>query len=351
MRLILNKAVCQEMNVERRQVRQLCVVLCMSGFFQRLEKMKPIFPRIEELSSLALLPRPSPEKEGEGLSDELAVLLEDLAVDVDRAAVAQVLDHVPVQGGLVAAAGFRIGLAEGEVDAAADLFVEQDVLDELLDAVVGANAELAEPPRAVVHVEHRAQELLVLLGGRLDDLAFPEDEPDAVHFAAGVADGIGIFDMALGGILDRPGEDFAARHVVMAVRVDEHAALDGERQVGLRTDDPDPVRAAQFPDQSLLLFGERLPCRDRVLRVGECRRVDEVLKLGQTHLRVLRVRLGGEEGETPFLLHHFFAQRFRRARIERLLLRVDRRERAGVRAGVDVDRAVEVVRHRALDAV
>ena len=38
---------------------------------------------------------------------------------------------------------------------------------------------------------------------------------------------------------------------------------------GPRTEDPDPARAAQFSDQSLLLLGERLPCRDRVFHVRE----------------------------------------------------------------------------------
>jgi hypothetical protein len=78
----------------------------------------------------------------------LAVFLEELAVHVERAVLAQVLDHVPVQGGFVDAAGFRVGLAEGEVDGAADLFVEQDVFDEALDVVVGADAEFAQPFRA-----------------------------------------------------------------------------------------------------------------------------------------------------------------------------------------------------------
>ena len=60
-----------------------------------------------------------------------------------------------------------------EVDRAADLLVEQDLLREAVDAVVGADPELAEPARALVGVEHLDQELLVALGGRVDDSARP----------------------------------------------------------------------------------------------------------------------------------------------------------------------------------
>ena len=47
--------------------------------------------------------------------------------------------------------------ADGEVDRAVDLLVEQRVLRVALDARVAADAELAEPARALVGVERRDQ--------------------------------------------------------------------------------------------------------------------------------------------------------------------------------------------------
>ena len=82
------------------------------------------------------------------LDGELAVDLQRLAVDRDPAAAAQVADHVPVHGRVVLAPGLRIRHADREVDRAADLLVEQDLLREAVDPVVRADAELAEAARA-----------------------------------------------------------------------------------------------------------------------------------------------------------------------------------------------------------
>jgi hypothetical protein len=70
---------------------------------------------------------------------------------------AQVADHVPVHGRLVRAAGLRIGAADGEVDGAADLLVEQDRADRAVDAEVRADADLAEARRALVGGERLAR--------------------------------------------------------------------------------------------------------------------------------------------------------------------------------------------------
>ena len=66
-------------------------------------------------------------------------------------------------------AGLGIGHADREVDRAADLLVEQDLLGEAVDAVVGADAQLTQPARAIVGVERLEQELLVSLRGGVDD--------------------------------------------------------------------------------------------------------------------------------------------------------------------------------------
>src|SRR5687768_14949809 len=72
------------------------------------------------------------------LESPLAVLLDDLAVALDAAAVPQLLDHVPVHGAAVRAADERQPGAEGEVDRAVHLLVEERVLHEPLDAGIAA---------------------------------------------------------------------------------------------------------------------------------------------------------------------------------------------------------------------
>src|SRR5690348_5015205 len=83
-----------------------------------------------------------------------AVLLDDVAVEQDLSARAQVLDDVPVDLALVRAADVREAVPKRQVDRAVDLLVEQRVLHEARDARVAADAELAEPARALVPVQH-----------------------------------------------------------------------------------------------------------------------------------------------------------------------------------------------------
>ena len=59
--------------------------------------------------------------------EEAPVAVDELAVRVDLAALAQIADDVPVQRRPVQAAALRIGRAEREVDGAADLLVEERV--------------------------------------------------------------------------------------------------------------------------------------------------------------------------------------------------------------------------------
>src|SRR3954452_17503954 len=68
--------------------------------------------------------------------DELAVLLHDDAVDFELAAEAEVADEVGMDGRLVGAPGLGVGRADGHVDGAADLLVEQDLAGATVDRVV-----------------------------------------------------------------------------------------------------------------------------------------------------------------------------------------------------------------------
>src|SRR5439155_18278590 len=93
-------------------------------------------------------------------SDEpLPVLLDGLAVQLDPAAAAELLDHVPMDGALVRPAQVAESLADGAMDRALDLLVEEGVAHVVLDAGVAADAELAEPPRPRVCVQHPEEEL------------------------------------------------------------------------------------------------------------------------------------------------------------------------------------------------
>src|SRR5215211_4736078 len=117
------------------------------------------------------------------------------------------------------------------MDRSADLLVEQDLAGPGGDPVVGADAELAEPAGALVGVEHLDQELLALLGAGVDDLAALEPEADARDLTARIARRQVEGDLALGGVLDRTGEELAVGHVVLAVGGNEGPALDPEPQV------------------------------------------------------------------------------------------------------------------------
>ena len=71
--------------------------------------------------------RPHGEPASGEVAEEAAVALDQRAVGVDLAAVAQIADEIPVQRALVGAAGDRVGGAERHVHRAADLLVQERV--------------------------------------------------------------------------------------------------------------------------------------------------------------------------------------------------------------------------------
>ena len=127
---------------------------------------------------------------------------------------------------VVGAARLGIRGADREVDGAADLLVEEDRPDRPVDAEVRADAELAEPARALVGGERRPQVVLALARAGLHHAALAELELDPLDRHAARARGQREAGAALGGRLDRPGEDLAARHVALAVGVDPGAPGD-----------------------------------------------------------------------------------------------------------------------------
>ncbi len=73
--------------------------------------------------------------------------------------------------------------AQRQVHRSADFFVEQDVLRVLRNAVVAADAELAETTRAFVRVEQLVQQCFPARGRRVYDFAAFKRQPHAVYFA------------------------------------------------------------------------------------------------------------------------------------------------------------------------
>src|SRR5581483_11466608 len=96
---------------------------------------------------------------------------------------------------------------ERDVDGAADLLVEQDLVRPAVDAVVQADAELADAARAFVEVEHLVQVALVLVARRADDPSLLEAKANAGDAAPGVDARRLEVDVALDRALDGRGVD------------------------------------------------------------------------------------------------------------------------------------------------
>src|SRR5918995_697385 len=143
-----------------------------------------------------------------------------------------------MEGGLVLPSTFRVGPAESEVDRAADLLVEQDVADEAFDAKIDTDAELADPPRAIVDGQDLLEKLLAHICSGRDNCASPELKADAIDRSPGVDPWILERDNTLGAVFDRRGVDLAVGDVDVAVADDVGAAGGGEGEIGVVTDDP-----------------------------------------------------------------------------------------------------------------
>src|SRR5579859_99746 len=96
---------------------------------------------------------------------ELAVLHEELVIYPDLAAPsggAQIADHIPVQGGMILAAGLGVAVAQRQMHRAANLFVEENVADTTRDTGIVAERKFAQVARAAVQLEHLPQKGLPL---------------------------------------------------------------------------------------------------------------------------------------------------------------------------------------------
>ena len=137
-----------------------------------------------------------------------------------------------MNGGAVAVFGFFVAVAGGEVDAAGDLFVEQDVLHRLGAIGVEADGEFADVAGAGVGVEDFVEVFGVGAGG-LDDFAVLEDQAHVGVGDAAVEGGAVVMDDAVDGIAHGGGEDFAVGDVAVAPAGFGGDVLDGKGEVGI----------------------------------------------------------------------------------------------------------------------
>src|SRR5262249_14523162 len=142
--------------------------------------------------------------------------------------------------------------------------VEQDRARRTVDAEVRPDPELAEKPRAAVGLERALQVVVAGLRPRADDPAVRELELDPVDVDALGRRAHGEADGAVGAVLDRAGEDLAAGHVALAVRVHPGPAPDAEREVGALRLDAEVARALQPLDQLRLERPQAAPRADGI---------------------------------------------------------------------------------------
>ena len=135
---------------------------------------------------------------------------------------------------------------------AGHLLVEQGRAGGAVDAGVGADPELAEEARAGVGGQRGLEVVLAARGAGRRHLAVLERELDVRDEHAARARGDREADRPVGRVLERAGEDLAARHVAPAVGVDPGAAVDA-RAAGRF---PRPRCGSRAPRQPL---DERLP--------------------------------------------------------------------------------------------
>ena len=145
-----------------------------------------------------------------------------------------------MDGGVVAVGGVVVAVAGGQVEAAGDLLVEQDVPDGVVDLRVHAEGELADVPGALVDVQDLVHIVRVVAGG-LDDLAVPELQVHVPEQKAVIGGRHVVGDMAVDGVLHRGGIDLAVGNVPVAVHAEAGDALDGEGDVRAGRDDADLV--------------------------------------------------------------------------------------------------------------
>ena len=118
---------------------------------------------------------------------------------------------------------------------AADLLIEESILGEVLDIVVGADCQLADPLRAVIGFQHRLEVIEILVGGEIGYQTIFESQLDILDFATTIAGRVAVGDMSVGAVFNRSGENLTIREILLPVAVDPLAAFNRQLEVGAFT--------------------------------------------------------------------------------------------------------------------
>src|SRR6476646_655727 len=225
------------------------------------------------------------------IAEESAVALDQPAIRVDLAAVAQIAHEIPVQRALVEPAGDRVRGTQRHGHRAADLLVQERVQCRLPDRLVQPERELAEHPGALVGVDRGPQERLPGVGLRLDAAARLEAQARAFDALATPGRRHRERHDALGGRLVRAGEDLAVGQVVSSAGADPAPAADAHPEVGALGHDAQFVDCFELPHEPVLQVALGSPGHDGIGLI-ELERAPEQLAVG-VQREPGRLRIGG----------------------------------------------------------
>lgn len=201
--------------------------------------------------------------------NEKAVLPNELVVEVDLPTTVLftlITDDVPVNSTVVAIGSMVVAFARCDVEASADLLVEQRIADGLSDSPVDTEGKFTHVARTLVSVEDLLHgDRITAVTGGLDDLAILEDETHAAEALTALGDGHGIVvDVTIDRITDRSRVDFTIGNVAQTGAGNCSDALDAESQIGIRTNDVHLISGVHQIDQRLDRFGHgRIVCQHR----------------------------------------------------------------------------------------
>src|SRR5207244_13484059 len=151
----------------------------------------------------------------------LAVFTGQFPIYANFAALAQVADHVPVQGRLVDSKGLRTAGTQGEVNGSTHLLVEERIFCTAVDVAIIAKGKLAKTTRPFVHAQHLVQVVLAVGGTSLDRDTVLKTQAHIFDGATGKRGRETVADITVGRVLNGTGKDFTAGEIVMTIVINK----------------------------------------------------------------------------------------------------------------------------------
>ncbi len=239
------------------------------------------------------------------------------------------------------------------MEGAADLFVEESVLGELFDRVVGADGDLAHVAGALVLVEHREEELFVLGGTGINDAVVLKLKTNALDLSPVVDPGEGVVDMPVGILW--AAKDFAVGEVFAAGAVDPDGLflvhIDAEIgaivTIASGCFEMHLVLGLQEIAHQLLAFVDIFPRGNGIRQMQQPCFEHKFLILCQAHFRILRrgecwvERAAPAEIAVSSSLEEGIHPRTIGNTVHRDLLRIYTRERFGIRIRPEPDAHID----------